>query len=79
MSYLLADKKIISKKGLTGLIAKLLSVAMINYNFLLSFITCKTLVGLYSSPGLLLKEGWINGEKDNILPRLAGSEKKNSP
>jgi hypothetical protein len=52
---------------------------MINYNFLLSFITCKTIVGLYSSPGLLLKEGWINGEKDNILPRLAGSEKKNSP
>jgi hypothetical protein len=77
MSYLLADKKIMSKKGLKGLIAKLLSVAMIHYNFFLSFIICKTLVGLYSSPGLPLKEGWINGEKDNIIPRLAGSEKEN--
>jgi hypothetical protein len=50
---------------------------MINYNFFLSLVICKTLVGLYSSPGLPLKKGWINGEKDNVIPRLAGSEKEN--
>lgn len=50
---------------------------MVNYNFFISLVICKTLVGLYSSPGLPLKEGWINGEKDNIILRLAGGEKKN--
>lgn len=50
---------------------------MVNYNFFLSLVICKTLVGLYSSPGLPLKKGWINEEKDNVIPRLAGSEKEN--
>jgi hypothetical protein len=50
---------------------------MINYNFFLSLVICKTLVGLYSSTGLPLKEGWINREKDSIIPCLVGSKKEN--
>jgi hypothetical protein len=57
-------------------IAKPFIVAMVNYNFFSSLVICKTLVGLYSSPGLLLKEGWINREKDKIIPCLAGSKKE---
>jgi hypothetical protein len=49
---------------------------MVNYNFFSSLVICKTLVGLYSSPGLPLKEGWINREKDKIIPCLAGSKKE---
>jgi hypothetical protein len=49
---------------------------MVNYNFFSSFVICKTLVGLYSSPGLPRKKAGLMEKKTRSSPALQGVKKK---
>jgi hypothetical protein len=57
-------------------IAKPLSVSMVNYNFFSSLVICKTIVGLYSFPGLPRKKAGLMEKKTGSHPRLAVSKKE---